>query len=294
MFWYNVFYGFCWLIALLPLRCLYLISDLLFVVICYVVRYRRKVVMENLRNSFPEKTEKERRLIARKFYRFFCDLFVETLKVANIDTPQIHRRMRYSNPEVFDDLYRKGKQIFFVPGHYGNWEWLATLETTIPYHHATLYKPLKNKVIDKFIYNMRTKYGTDAIPSISAIRAINQYRNENRLTSLCFLSDQSPPSKAIDYWTTFLNQDTPVYLGIEKLAKRYNAAVLYYEIRRVKRGYYEVDVTIITENAAETADFQITNRHVALLEESIRRNPQYWLWSHRRWKHKRTVSETEI
>jgi len=288
MFKYKIFYGFCWLLALLPLRCLYLISGLLYVLVCYVVRYRRKVVMDNLRRSFPEKTEKERQQIARKFYQFICDLFIETVKVTNIDTPQIRRRIRYSNPEIFDDLYRKGKQIFFVLGHYGNWEWVATMEHTIPYHLATLYEPLKNKLFDKFFYNMRTKYGVEAFPSNSAIRSINQYRQQNRLTTLGFLSDQSPHrNDATHYWTTFLNQDTLVYLGVEKLARRYNMAVMYYEIRRVKRGYYEVDVTLITENAAETAEKEITDRHVQLLEETIRRNPQYWLWSHRRWKHKR-------
>jgi len=265
-----------------------MMSGLLYVLVYYVVRYRRKVVTDNLRNSFPEKTERERQQIARKFYHFFCDLFIETIKLTNIDTPQIHRRIRYSNPEIFDDLYRKGKQIFFIPGHYGNWEWLATLESTIPYHHATLYHPLKNKLFDKFFYDLRTKYGTDAFPSNSVIRSINQYRQENRMTAVCFLSDQSPPRNDTNhYWTTFLNQDTLVYLGVEKLARRYNAAVVYYEIRRVKRGYYEVDVTLITENAAETAEYVITNRHVQLLEETIRRNPQYWLWSHKRWKNKR-------
>ena len=286
-FWYRFFYGFCWLIALLPLRCLYLISDLLFVLVCYLVRYRRKVVVENLRNSFPEKTEKERWQIARKFYRFMCDLFIETVKMTNIDTPQMCRRIHYSNPELFDDLYRKGKQIFFVLGHYGNWEWLATLHRATPYQFATLYQPLENKLFDKFFYDLRTKPGTIAIPSNSAIRAINRYRQENRLTALGFLSDQSPHRDAIHHWTTFLNQDTPIYIGVEKLARRYNTAVLYYETRRVKRGYYEVDVTLITENAAETGEMEITNKHVQLLEETIRRNPQYWLWSHRRWKHKR-------
>ena len=288
MFWYKIFYGSCRLLALLPLRCLYLISGLLYVLLCYVVRYRREVVRENLRRSFPEKTERERRQIARKFYRFICDLFIETVKLTNIDTSQIRRRIHYSNPEIFDDLYRKGKQIFFVTGHYGNWEWLAALEHTIPYHHATLYEPLKNKLFDKFYYDLRTKYGLEAFPSNTSIRAINQYMQENRLTALCFLSDQSPHrNDATNYWTTFLNQDTLVYLGVEKLARRYNMAVAYYEIRRVKRGYYEVDVTLITENAAETAEKEITDRHVQLLEETVRRNPQYWLWSHRRWKHRR-------
>ena len=288
LFWYKIFYGFCRLLALLPLRCLYLFSDLLYLLVCYVVRYRRKVVMENLKNSFPEKTERERRQIARKFYRFICDLFIETVKLTNIDTPQIHRRIRYSNPEIFDDLYQKGKQIFFIPGHYGNWEWIATMEHTIPYHLATLYEPLKNKLFDKFFYDMRTKYGVEAFPSNTAIRAINQFLQKKRLTALGFISDQSPHrNDATHYWTTFLNQDTLVYLGVEKLARRYNVAVLYYEARRVKRGYYEVDVTLIAENAAETSEYEITNRHVQLLEETIRRNPQYWLWSHRRWKHKK-------
>ena len=287
MFWYWIFFGFCWLLALLPLRCLYLISDLLFISVCYVIRYRRKVILENLRNSFPEKTEKERRQIARKFYCFLCDLFIETIKSLHMDPSQMHSRIHYSNPEIFDDLLRKGKQIFFATGHYGNWEWLALLEHTIPYHLTSLYQPLENKIFDKFFYNLRTKSGTEVIPSNSAIRAIVKYHQENRMTTLCFLSDQSPPRNAIHYWTTFLNQETPVFIGIEKLAKRYNTAVLYYEIRRVKRGYYEVDVTLITENAADTGEMEITEKHVHLLEQTIRRNPQYWLWSHRRWKHKR-------
>ena len=294
MFLYRIFYGFCWLIALLPLRCLYVISDILFVMVCYVVRYRRKVVYENLRNSFPEKTEKERQKIARQFYRFMCDLFIETIKMTNIDMPQINRRLKINNPEIYHDLHKKGKHVFFITGHYGNWEWIATLEKTIPHHQATLYRPLHNKIFDQFFYDMRTKHGTDAIPSNGAIRAINKYMQEDRLTTLGFLADQSPHRDAIQYWTTFLNQDTPVYTGVEKLARRYNTAVVYYENRRVKRGYYEIDITLITENAAETEETEITEKHVKLLEETIRKNPQYWLWSHRRWKHKRTISKTEI
>ena len=287
LFFNRLLYRFCWLLALLPLWFLYFISDILFLIVYYVVRYRRKVVIDNLRNSFPEKTERERKQIARKFYRFLCDLSVETIKIINIDTPQIHRRINYSNPEILYDLHSKGKHVFVAIGHYGNWEWLATMEGTTPHHQATLYQPLQNKFFDKMIYDLRTKYGTDAIPVNSTVRAINKYIQENRLTILCFLSDQSPPANAVHHWTKFLNQDTAIYLGLEKLARRYNTAVLYYEIRRVKRGYYKIDITLIAENAAETAEMEITNRHVQLLEETIRRNPQYWLWSHRRWKHKR-------
>ena len=287
LFWYKLFYGFCWLLALLPFRCLYLFSDLLFVLVCYVVRYRRKVVLDNLRNSFPEKTERERRQIARKFYLYLCDVFIETIKLTNINRPHKYHRIHLVNPEIIDDLHRKGKQVFLISGHYGNWEWLATLENSTPYHHAFLYHPLENQLFDKFFCHLRTKFGSEAIPTNTAVRVINRYIQENRLIMLLLLSDQSPPRNAIHYWTTFLNQETPVFLVVEKLARRYNTAVVYCEILHVKRGYYEGRITLITENAAETAETEITEKHVQLLEQSIRRNPQYWLWSHRRWKHKR-------
>ena len=289
-FLYALFYAFCWLLAFLPLRCLYLLSDFLFLIVRYVARYRYTVIMENLRNSFPEKTEKERKKIARQFYRYLCDMFIETIKVIHISTKQIHRRIRYTNPELFDDLYKKGKQIHFVIGHYGNWEWISTMEHTIPYHLASLYHPLENKHFDKFYYDIRTKYGTEVIPSNMVLRAINRYQTENRLTTLGFVADQAPMQAS--YWTTFLNQETSIFMGVEKLSRRYNTAVVYYEARRIKRGYYMVDTTLITENAAETAENEITEKHVRLLEETIRRTPQYWLWSHRRWKRKRSITDT--
>ena len=288
MFFYKIFYGFCWLLTSLPLRCLYLLSDFVFLLVFYIIRYRRKVVSDNLLKSFPEKTEKERRVIERKFYRHFCDMFIETIKLINISTPRIRRRIRFSNPEIFDDLHAKGKQIFIVAGHYGNWEWTSTLENTVPYHHATLYRPLKNKFFDKFFYDIRSKYGADIIPANSVIRAINKYNQENRLTALGFLNDQSPHHTEINHWITFMNQDTPIYSGVERLARRYNPAVVYYEPQRVKRGYYEVNVTLIVENASETKELEISEKFVRLLEQSIRREPQYWLWTHKRWKHKRS------
>ena len=287
-FTYRIFYGICWTLALLPLSCLYFISDLLFFIVCYVVRYRRKIVMKNLHAAFPEKSEKERWRIARNFYKFMCDLFIETLKMTNISTDEIRRRIKYSNPEIYQDLYNKGIQlVIFIPGHYGNWEWIASLESTIPYHQAALYRPLRNKIFDRFFYDMRTKRGTDAIPHKLAVRAINKYKDENRPTTICFLSDQSPQHNATIHWTNFLNQDTAVFTGAEKLSKRYNMAVVYYEVRYVKRGYYEVDITLVTDNPSGTTNMEITEKHVRLLEDTIRRNPHYWLWSHRRWKLKR-------
>ncbi len=287
---YALLYGICRFLAFFPLRCLYLFSDFFYVIACYILHYRRAVVMENLQNAFPGKTEKERKKIARQFYHFLCDLIFESIKTLNISAKEMQRRIHFSTPKLLDELYRKGKQVFFATGHYGNWEWLATLEPIDPYHQATLYRPLNNKAFDKLMYRIRTGFGTDAVPTNQTIRYINQFINNKLLTILCFLCDQSPQKDVIQYWTNFLNQDTPVFLGLEKLARRYNAAVMYFEVRRVKRGYYLVDTTLITENAAETEPYEITERHTALLEETIRRNPQYWLWSHRRWKHKKVYT----
>jgi KDO2-lipid IV(A) lauroyltransferase len=282
-----MFYGFCRLLALLPLRVLYLLSDFFYLIVYHVIGYRRKVVMNNLRLSFPEKAEKERKKVARLFYRFICDIFIETVKLVNISKKEIRRRFYCSDSKLFEDLARKGKQIFFVTGHYGNWEWLATLNFDSLYQYVTLYHPLSNKVFDRFYYRIRTKYGADAIPSNTALRSISKYQSENRLTGFCFLADQAPMDRQNNYWTTFLNQESAIFMGVEKISRRYNTAVVYCEVRRVKRGYYVVDTTLIAENAAETAEREITDKYVALLEQTIRRTPQYWLWSHRRWKRKR-------
>ncbi len=283
-------YGFCLLLSYLPLRCLYRLSDLLYLTAYHIVRYRRDVVEENLKSAFPEKSDKERKKIARRFYRFLCDVVFETIKVLHISPREIQRRIRFTTPELLEELHRKNKHIFFATGHYGNWEWLATLKPVNPYRQTTLYKPLKNKSFDNLVNGIRTRFGTEIIPADEAVRAVNRFMGGNEPIVLCFLSDQSPQKNMIQYWTTFLNRDTPVHLGIEKLSRRYNVAVMYLEVRRMKRGYYTVDTTLIAESAAETQPLEITEKHTALLEQSIRRHPEYWLWSHRRWKHQRETS----
>ncbi|MDR2848411.1 MAG: lysophospholipid acyltransferase family protein [Bacteroidales bacterium] len=289
---YLLFYSVCWLLALLPLRALYVLSDMLYPLLRYVASYRRKVILENLRNAFPEKTAQEHEKIMGQFYHFMCDLFVETIKTIHISEKEMHRRIRWHNPEKVEEWYSKGKNIYFIAGHYGNWEWAASAERVVPYLYVPLYHPLENKYFDRFYYRLRTKYGADPIASNMVVRAINKYKDENQLALLYFLADQAPLSHPTNYWTTFLHQESAIFLGPEKLARKYNAAVAFAEVRRVKRGYYEVYVTPIAENAAETAEYEITNRHVELLEEAIRREPQYWLWSHRRWKRKRETAAT--
>jgi KDO2-lipid IV(A) lauroyltransferase len=286
---YYLFCGCCRLLALLPMRALYLLSDLLFPLVYHVVRYRRKVVANNLRLAFPEKTDKERHCIERRFYRWFCDLMMEIVKMSHAGQAEMARRIKFSNPELLDRLYRKGKHGFVATGHYGNWEWLASLENSHLYHLATLYHPLANRHFDRFFHRLRTRFGTSAIPSQRSMRVIPRIVKGTQPTLICFPADQAPGDHPTNYWRPFLTQDSAIFLGVEKLAKRYNQAALYCEVRRVKRGYYEVEFTLIAENAADTADYEITDRHVALLEEGIRRAPEYWLWTHRRWKRKRHV-----
>ncbi|MDR3094907.1 MAG: lysophospholipid acyltransferase family protein [Bacteroidales bacterium] len=289
---YALFYGVCRLLAFLPLRALYVLSDFLYLILRYVIGYRRKVVLENLRNSFPEKTEQERVKMMEQFYHFMGDLFVETIKMLHISEKEIRRRIHWHNPEILEDWKKKGKNIYFVAGHYGNWEWKAALEQIIPYQTVSLYHPLENRYFDRFYYRLRTQYGAEVVPSNMALRAINKYRSENQPIILFFIADQAP-NNATNYWKLFLNQESSIFLGPERLARKYNAAVGFAEVRRMKRGYYEVFITPITENAAETTDYEITDRHVELLEQAIRRAPQYWLWSHRRWKRKRTATPQE-
>ena len=179
-----------------------------------------------------------------------------------------------------------------VTGHYGNWEWMAGLEYVVPHRYVALYHPLENKYFDRFYYRLRTLYGAAAIASHLAVRTINKYRSDNKPIILYFLADQAP-NNTTNYWRNFLNQESCIFLGPERLSRKYSAAVGFLEIRRINRGYYEGVITPIAENAAETTDYEITDRHVELLEQAIRREPQYWLWSHRRWKRKRTLTPPE-
>jgi len=286
---FYIFYATNYVITLLPLRVLYLFSDIFFVILYYVIGYRRKVVATNLRNSFPEKSEAERKIIERRFYRHLADLFVETLKATHLSAGQISKRFKVRDWTLAERLCREGKDAIFVCSHYNNWEWLSSAILESPYKGFTVYKPLKNKYFDRFMTNLRTKYGVFASPMQQILRDLVTFKKRNIRTGTAFIADQTPTLNENVYWTTFLNQDTDFYRGPEKVAIMLDTAVFYLNVIKVKRGYYEVDIKLITEHPrAEAPDF-ITSRTVGMLEEIIRGKPEYWLWSHRRWKHKKPV-----
>jgi KDO2-lipid IV(A) lauroyltransferase len=286
---FYLFYAFNWVVTLLPLRILYIFADILFPFMYYFPGYRRKVVRTNLVNSFPEKSKGEILDIEKKFYHHLCDLFIETFKLTHMSREQIMRRIPVANPEILDRFYNEGRDVVGVVGHYGNWEWTHCIPLYTKLKIVPIYKPLANKHFDKFMIRARSSEGAVLTPMQFVIREIISNRKNNTRSLYAFITDQTPPGGGIKYWTRFLNQDTPVYLGAEKIAAKYDMAVVFFRIDKIKRGHYIFTIEPLFEHSAGLPDHLITETHVKRLEEVIREKPEFWLWSHRRWKYKRDI-----
>ena len=286
---YYIFYGINWVLSFLPIWILYILSDFIYILLYYFPSYRRKVVENNLKNSFPEKTAEELKSIEKKFYKHLADLLIETFKLAHMSRTEQKKRFTYSNLGIIDKLREEKRDIIAVLGHYNNWEWPTMLPEFLKYKIVIIYKPLQNKYFNKFINDQRSKYGIVLTPTSQIIREIINYRNDNINTLSVFLSDQIPAKGDIKYWTTFLNQDTAVFTGAGKIASKYDMAIVFFHIQKVKRGHYNLDIELLLEHTAGLPVNLITESHVRRLEEIIREKPEYWIWSHRRWKHKKPV-----
>ncbi|HLP05869.1 MAG TPA: lysophospholipid acyltransferase family protein [Paludibacter sp.] len=286
---YYFLVSFCWLTALLPLRVLYLLADISYLLVYHVFGYRKNIVRGNLANSFPEKSTSELLVIEKRFYRFFCDLFIETIKQINMGEKEMKRRMVYENPEVLSDKDTAGKSIMLMTAHYGNWEWMGSLPLWAPADKPLygVYKKLSSGTFDKLMCLIRSKFGDINIEKRLLLRLMVQLRSKNQPALFGMIADQSPRRRNIDYWTPFLNQDTPVLTGTEELARKFDYPVFYIDIRCVKRGYYRCKLVPISLQPKMAAEYEITRKYIGLLEETIARQPEYWLWSHRRWKYKR-------
>jgi KDO2-lipid IV(A) lauroyltransferase len=274
-----------WALTLLPLRILYLLSDFLYFVIFYLARYRKKVVVQNIKNSFPYKSEKEIQLIVKKFYHYFCDYFIEGIYMINMRAKECAKRYVYENVELLEKYHREGKSLIMATSHYGNWEWAANSMVTTPYRIFGIYKPLSSALFNKLFVYMRSKYNSLPVSMKHTLRVVNKALSENEVFVLYLVGDQRPSIDDLDYWTTFLNQDTPVITGIEKIAKKYNFPVIFLDIDLAKRGYYKVKFHKIAETPVDTAKFEITERYIRKVEELINKRPELWLWSHKRWKY---------
>lgn len=284
---FYVFYCLTRPLLWLPLPVLYLFSDLLYLLAWYFPGYRKNVVMTNLRNSFPDKTDEEIRKISKAYYHHMCDSFIESFAAINMTDKELGRRCKVINPGLLKHYFDQGRSVISVFGHYGNWEWLSILPYFTDHKVLALYKPLNNKYFDRFMKRLRQKFGIRVVPVIRSYAVMLGYHNEKIPTLTFFLGDQRPMKRNIRYWTTFLNQDTPVMLGSEQIAMKLDQVVVFFIMKKLRRGYYEVEIVPVTEDPKSTGMYEITGKHIRLLEAQIIRKPEYWLWSHKRWKHKR-------
>jgi Kdo2-lipid IVA lauroyltransferase/acyltransferase len=267
---------------------LYRISDGLSWLLFDVVDYRHKVIWQNLRQSFPDKNDEQLRPIARTFHRHFTDLIVETLKLRKASAQEVQERL-VGDIAVINNLYARGKSAVFVLGHRGNWE-LANLFASLTFDHECIvvYKPLSNKTFESWFREMRTRFGATMVPMREIYGELLKPRTRPFL--LFLVNDQSPSPKSA-YWTTFLNQDTGVFRGVEAIARKHELPVVYADIRRneERRGFYFLDITPITDNPAQLPVNGVLEKQIRILERDIKKQPGNWLWSHRRWKHTRPV-----
>ncbi len=273
-------------VSLLPFPVIYGISNILYFIFYYVTGYRKKVVLKNIRNSFPEKSEKEVQEICQKFYKHFCDLVVESIKTFTISEKQVRKRFTVINPEVSDKYFMQNRSVLFAGGHYNNWELLAVgIDQYIKHKAVGIYTPLSNKYFDIKMQNTRGRFGLVMLSSKAVKRFLDA--NKNNLSGIIFGFDQSPSNPKSAYWMKFLNQDTGVQFGIEKFAKEYNYPVVYGTINKVKRGHYSLYLVDVADQPQETPYGYIIEKITHLLEKDIIKEPEYWLWTHKRWKHKK-------
>lgn len=284
---YYILLPFIYLISILPFRILYFISDGVFIVLYYIIGYRRSIVLTNLRNSFPEKNEKELEHISKAFYKYLCDLFLEIFKTLTISRSTAMKRCRFS-PEalsLFSKYANERKSIILVLGHWGNWEWSGKSFTLLEMQQLyVIYHPLHNRYFDGLFYKIRVRFGTKLIAMKDTLREMIRHKAE--FTAIAFLADQTPPPEGA-YWTTFLNQDTAVFIGTEKIARMLNFPVVYARVERIRRGYYVISAETISDEPAKSKEGEISEAHIRKLEKDIIAHPEIWLWSHRRWKHKK-------
>jgi KDO2-lipid IV(A) lauroyltransferase len=285
--------------ALLPMPVLYLLSDLLYFLIYRIVGYRRHTVRQNIRHAFPEKTTGERRLMERRFYRHFADYMVENIKLAAISRDELLRRTHLNNPEIIEPLLARGHScLLLLLGHYGNWEWLtgltAAFDPALQLQVCPIYKPLTSRAFDRLFVFMRTRFGSAVIRKRDVVREVIRLKQTKTPALVVFVADQTPGKANIRYRTSFLNQDSAMFTGAERLAVKLDLPVLFADVKQIRRGYYTVDFELITDRPRTTAEFDITERYTRLMERSILRDPAYWFWSHRRWKHTRHESTSDL
>lgn len=261
----------------------------MYFIVYYLIRYRKKTVTKNLALALPHLSEQQRVTIQKKFYRHFCDMLIETLKTMTISKTEIDRRFTFTNLEVYKELEQQNKSIIVMCAHYANFDWLTIFEKYTVFDFYVVYKKIKDPCFDKLIYNIRKRFNANPLTTRDTIPHIINNNKVKKRTLYGFVCDQSPKKDTANYWTNFMGIETPFQIGPEILSKRYDMNVLFIKTKKIKRGYYQSSFEILSNNAVKSPDYEITNQYKKLIEEQIYEAPEYYLWSHKRWKHTKSI-----
>ncbi len=282
---YIVLYPFLWLISILPFRVLYIISDFLYLLIYPILGYRKKVVTANLHLAFPDKTKEEIKIIRRKFYHHLCDMLLEAIKSITITEAEMKKRYVFKNVEDIHKLEKENKSIVLFMGHYASWEWVFILQKHVNHTGYAVYKQLSNKYFDALVKRIRAKYKSYLITTKETFPTLIEAKQNKQLTLNGFVFDQSPKLDRAIHWQNFMGIKVPVHVGAEILAKRLDMATLFLKVKKIKRGYYEATIMDIIKDPNKIEDFKITDAYLKHIENQIIEAPEFYLWTHKRWKH---------
>ncbi len=281
-------YPFLWIISILPFPMLYGISNGVYVLVYYVIGYRKKVVRANIALALPHLNKQERLLIEKKSYHHLCDMFLEMIKTMTISSAEMNKRFVVTNLDVMTDLEQKGKSIMLIASHYASWEWLLSFNQKVSLKGIGVYKKLANAHFDKLVRDIRSKYNTELVPTNKTISLIADNHRNNIQCIYGLASDQSPKADRIFHWQSFMGIVVPVHTGPEMLAKKYDMNVVFAKVKKIKRGYYELTIVPLSNDVKSVPDFDITNRYIKEVEKQIAEAPEFYFWTHKRWKHKRS------
>ncbi len=288
---YILVYPILWIISILPMRLLYFFSDVVFILVFHIIGYRKKTVRYNLDLVFPDKTSQEKEIIVKKFYHHLCDIILESVKSLSISEAELKKRFKPTNIEEIQKLESDGKSIVLVLAHYASWEWIFILQRYVSHRGYAIYKRLENKYFDALVKRIRAKYNTYLITNKEAVPTLVKAKHNKELTINGFISDQTPKHHKAYHWNEFMGIKVPIHTGAEALAKRLDMPIVFCKVKKVKRGFYEASFQTLAENPNDYEDFKVTDIFMKLVEEQIHEAPEYYLWTHKRWKHKDRVPE---
>jgi len=283
---YILIYPILWFISILPFRLLYALSDFLYILMYYVFRYRKQTVIDNLRLVFPEKYDHEIKIITKKFFHHFCDMILESIKSMNISLESMKARYTFKNLDIIKEFEKQNKSIVLMCAHYGSWEWIFILQTYTTHRGYGIYKRLQNKYFDRLIKSIRARYNSYLITTKETFSVLEDAKKNGILSMNGFASDQSPKKHKAHHWNEFMGIKVPVHTGAEMLAKKLDMPVVFFAVERKKRGYYEATFQTLAEKPTDFKDYEITDKFLKLVEAQIHEAPEYYLWTHKRWKHR--------